>query len=200
MTTQYKEIRGFTLIEIITVLAILSILASVLIPITIKNIDESRLTAAHKDSNAIATAIVNFHIDTKLWPVYTTHPGSKNIYILETAEGDDATATGNGVWLSANSDYFSDQLINNETNPQYINWRGPYLGEFKPDPWGRKYYASIGSLWDNGGWAAGADPAQAWVISSGPDGNIDTDPKGTLNNDPTGDVDDIGFLISSYGG
>lgn len=191
---------GFTLIEIITVLAILSILAGVLIPITIKNIDESRLTAAQKDTNAIAAAIVNFHIDTKTWPVYRTYPGSKNVYILKTEEGADATATGNGVWLSANSDFFFDQLIDNEINPQYTDWRGPYIGEFKPDPWGRKYYASVGSLWDNGGWASGADPAQAWVISSGPDGNIDTDPKGTLNNDPTGDEDDIGFLISSYGG
>jgi len=200
MTTQYKETRGFTLIEIITVLAILSILASVLIPITIKNIDESRLTAAQKDTNAIATAIVNFHIDTKLWPVYTTYPGSENIYILETAKGGDATATGNGVWLSANSDYFFKHLVDNETNPQYTNWRGPYLGELKTDPWGRRYYASVGSLWDNGGWGSGADPAQAWVISSGPDGNIDTDPKGTLNSDPTGASDDIGFLISSYGG
>ena len=199
MSIRYNATPGFTLIEIITVLAILSILAGVLIPITIKNIDESRLTAAQKDTNAIVTAIVNFHIDTKLWPVYTTYPGSENVYVLETAGGDDATATGNGVWLSANSDLFFEHLIDNQTNPQYTNWKGPYLGEFKPDPWGRKYYASIGSLWDNGGWAAGADPAQAWVISAGPDGNIDTDPKGTLNNDPTGDSDDIGFLISGYG-
>ena len=200
MTKKFKEKRGFTLIEIITVLAILSILAGVLIPITIKNIDESRLTAAQKDTNAIVAAIVNFHIDTKTWPVYTSYPGSKNVYILKTDEGADAAAAGNGVWLSANSDFFFEQLIDNETNPRYTDWRGPYLGEFKPDPWGRKYYASIGSLWDNGGWAAGADPAQAWVISAGPDGNIDTDPKGMLNGDPTGDEDDIGFLISSYGG
>ena len=200
MTVHFKGKQGFTLIEIITVLAILSILAGVLIPITIKNIDESRLTAAQKDTNAITAAIVNFHIDTKVWPVYTTYPGSNTVYILKTSEGNDATATGNGVWLSATSDYFFEQLIDNEVNPQYTNWRGPYLGELKPDPWGRKYYASVGSLWDNGGWGAGADPAQAWVISAGPDGNIDTDPKGTLNNDPTGDEDDIGFLISGYGG
>ena len=200
MVLRLRENQGFTLIEIITVLAIVSILAGILIPITIKNIDESRLTTAQKNTSAIATAIVNFHIDTRLWPVYTTYPGAKNLYILKTYEGDDATATGNGVWLSASSDYFFEHLIDNETNPQYTNWRGPYLGELTPDPWGRKYYASVGSLWDNGGWGGGADPAQAWVLTAGPDGNIDTDPKGTLNNDPTGDADDMGFLITGYGG
>ncbi len=191
---------GLTLIEVITVLAILSILAGVLIPITIKNIDETRLTAAQKDTNAITTAIVNFHIDTKLWPVYAIYPGPMTIYILSTTKGEIPTATGNEEWLSAASDDLYDQLIDNETNPQYPSWKGPYLGELKADPWGRRYYASVGSLWDNGGWSAGANPAQAWVLSSGPDGHIDTDPKGPLNGDPTDSADDIGFLISSYTG
>ena len=192
--------EGFTLIEIIVVLAIISIIAAVLTPIAVRQIDESRLTAAQSDTKALATAIINFQIDTKVWPVYTTYPGSENVYILETTEGDTPTATGNGAWLTRNPrDTFTDQLLDNQTNPQYSNWKGPYMGEFKDDPWGRKYYAGVGSLWDNGGWGAGADPAQAWVISSGPDGNIDTDPKGTLNNDPaSGTGDDIGFLISSY--
>lgn len=195
--------NGFTLIEVVTVLAILSVLAAVLIPLTIRDIDKSRITAAQKDTQAIATAIVKFHIDEQpLWPVYSNYAGSPtpNVYILRTLTGDDATANNNGVWLTATTDEFEDQLRDNTPGYPSSKWKGPYMGEFRADPWGRRYYAAVGSIFDNGAWAAGANPAEAWVISPGPNGNIDTDPKGTLNSDPPGGTtaDDIGFLITSY--
>jgi len=197
--------RGFTLIEVIIVLAVISILASMLVPIAVRNIDDARLTAAAKDTQSIATAIVNFHIDARpYWPAYSTNANFTNknpdVYILETKDGNVPTATNNGYWISSfKHDTLENQLLLN--NPDYPTtaWKGPYLGTIKEDPWGYRYYVSIGSLWDGSWGAAGADPAQAWVISAGPNGNIDTDPKGPLNSDPTPSPgDDIGFLVSSY--
>ncbi len=195
--------EGFTLIEIIVVLAIISILAAVLTPIAVRQIDESRLTAARSDTRALATAIVNFHINTKVWPVYADTAAYNNsnegIDVLKTADGEEADAGNNRSWLSEPSDLFKDQLSDNETEPEYSGWKGPYIGEIKADPWGRKYYAGVGSIFED--WGDGADPPQAWVISSGPDGNIDTNPNGPLNDDPLGGPgtgDDIGFLVSGY--
>jgi len=198
-----KKKNGFTLIEIIVVLAIISVLAAVITPIAVRQIDESRLTAARADTKSLATGIINFRIDTKIWPVYANtadyNSSNETIDVLKTSEGNEASATNNGNWLSRPSDLFKDQLSDNETEPTYPDWKGPYIGEFKSDPWGRKYYAGVGSLFED--WGDGADPPQAWVITSGPNGNIDTNTNGPLNDDPPGGPgtgDDVGFLISSY--
>ncbi len=194
---------GFTLIEVIIVLAVISILASILVPIAVRNIDNARLTAAAKDTQSIATAIVNFHIDVRpYWPAYSTHATFTNhhpdVYILESKDGNTPSATHNEYWISNfKHDTLENQLLLNASD--YDGWKGPYLGTIRPDPWGNRYYVSIGALWDPSWSAAGADPGQAWVISAGPNGNIDTDPKGPLNSDPTpAPGDDIGFLVSSY--
>ncbi len=189
--------------EIIIVLAVISILASMLIPIAVRNIDDARLTAAAKDTQSIATAIVNFHIDVRPhWPAYSSHANytnkNPNVYILETKDGNVPSATRNEYWISNfQHDTLENQLLLD--TPDYDGWKGPYLGTIRPDPWGNRYYVSIGSLWDGSWGAQGADPGQAWAISAGPNGNIDTDPKGPLNSDPTpAPGDDIGFLVSSY--
>ena len=195
--------NGFTLMEVIIVLAVISILAAMLVPIAVRNIDDARLTAAAKDTQSIATAIVNFHIDVRpYWPAYSTQANFTNkhpdVYILETKDGNIPSATNNTYWISSFShDTLENQLLLN--TPNYPGWKGPYLGTIKEDPWGYHYYVAIGALWDGTWGAAGANPGQAWVISAGPNANIDTDPKGPLNSDPTpAPGDDIGFLVSSY--
>ena len=85
--------NGFTLMEVIIVLAVISILAAMLVPIAVRNIDDARLTAAAKDTQSIATAIVNFHIDVRpYWPAYSTQANFTNkhpdVYILETKDGN----------------------------------------------------------------------------------------------------------------
>ena len=52
--------KGFTLIELAVVLAIIAILAAVLTPIVTGYIDQARQTRGQGDVRAIATSILNY--------------------------------------------------------------------------------------------------------------------------------------------
>src|SRR5713101_3686857 len=66
-----KESRGFTLIEMVVVLAVIAILAAILTPIVTSYIERARVDAATNDVKKIAAAIVQFNTDTRVWPIYT---------------------------------------------------------------------------------------------------------------------------------
>ena len=56
--------RGFTLIEVIVVAAIIAILAGILVPMIFNQIDEAKKTRAQADCKTISTAILMFRKDT----------------------------------------------------------------------------------------------------------------------------------------
>ena len=62
--------RGFTLIELAVVLAIIAILAAVLTPLVTNYLDQARLTRAQADVRTIADAIKLYQRDTGRWPIY----------------------------------------------------------------------------------------------------------------------------------
>ena len=64
-----KGNAGFTLIEVIVVAGIIAILAGILVPMILKEIDESRITRAAADTKSISTAMMVFKKDTAQWPV-----------------------------------------------------------------------------------------------------------------------------------
>ena len=66
-----KHQKGFTLIELIVVIAILGILAAVLIPRFSGFQDKARATQALTDAKQIATAIDTFQIENNEWPSTT---------------------------------------------------------------------------------------------------------------------------------
>ena len=60
--------RGFTLIEIMVVVVIIGLLASLLVPNILGRGDEARVTAAQNDIRAIGTALDLYRLDNSNYP------------------------------------------------------------------------------------------------------------------------------------
>jgi general secretion pathway protein G len=72
MKTQYKQ-TGFTLIEIMVVVVILAILASVVVPKIMDRPDEARIAKAKQDIRAVESAFGLYKLDNFVYP--TTDQG-----------------------------------------------------------------------------------------------------------------------------
>ncbi len=68
---------GFTLIEIMVVVVILGILAALVVPNILGNVDEARATAAQQDIRAIESALDMFRLDNFRYP--TTEEGLESL-------------------------------------------------------------------------------------------------------------------------
>ena len=64
--------KGFTLIELAVVLAIIAILAAILTPMVTGYLDPARVARAQADARTIAGAVKLYQRDTGRWPVYAS--------------------------------------------------------------------------------------------------------------------------------
>lgn len=140
---------GFTLIEMLVVMAIIGILASIIMFQLYRAKESARLVKARGDVNQIRKAIVLLENDANQWPGH--YP------VDQVGTG----ASGNEVWdLSVPS---AGLLA---TDGNYNNWSGPYISAIMNDPWNNAYFFDPDYDIDQGvgeRWAA--------VIGSyGPDG------------------------------
>lgn len=70
---QPARTRGFTLIEVMVVIAILAILAALIVPNVMSRPDEARVVAAKQDIAALTQSLKLYRLDTKRYP--TTEQG-----------------------------------------------------------------------------------------------------------------------------
>lgn len=191
---------GFTLIEAIVVIAVLAVLAGTLVPLAIKNIEDSKLSAAASDVKSITAAIANFNKDTSRYPhqpnigdYFTNH-----LYILFSGSTEIRPSFGfadNTGYVSSRAEPMADHLIRNKPSGsvQYDGWNGPYLASDAYDQWGNSFYITVigyAHCLDNYSWP------YVWVISAGPDERLDT--SASIAADGGNGVlqgDDIGLLI-----
>jgi general secretion pathway protein G len=93
MNNRYDNIRlnhfqcrntqsGFTLIEIMVVVVILGILASVVVPRIMDNPDKARVAKAHHDIQALESALDVYRLDNFVYP--TTDQGLEALITLPT--------------------------------------------------------------------------------------------------------------------
>ena len=186
-----KNQKGFTLLEVIVVLAVLGALAAMLSPVVFRYIDDGNRVRAQNDVNTIAAAINQMYKDTGRWPFYAS--GTAAVAINTTTDavfltsnsacdaangatgtaGCDTTApaVGTSGWLfTGKGHHLASQLVANEPTYPSGRYRGPYLDAVPAlDPWGRSYVVNIEN----------ADPAASatnWVIalSAGANGTIET--------------------------
>ncbi len=83
ITSKYQSQRGFTLIEVLLVMVILTVLAATVLPKFAGRSKEARITAAHTDIANLEVALDAFEVDNGRYP--TTTEGLK-LLIENSAE------------------------------------------------------------------------------------------------------------------
>jgi prepilin-type N-terminal cleavage/methylation domain-containing protein len=170
--------KGFTLIEIVVVLAVIAVLVAFLTPTLFDYLRESKLRRAQNDVKNIAAALMNFNRDTSVWPVYKTDLSSPNaaVKVLYT-DGNNPT---DPFWNALGSyekqtlagglrdGQMADGVLYGNVIVKPFGFRGPYMLDFKPDPWGNSYRVATAGLRPDG------DMKAAFVICAGPDGIFQT--------------------------
>ena len=106
--------RGFTLMEMIGVMAVIAILASVATPTIIDAIRNAKITSFVEDVNGIRTVVAKFYKDTGQFPVHI--PGGNN--------------------------QNQKQLMKNTSNP-IRGWDGPYLEKDLVNPFSKGAYRGV---------------------------------------------------------
>lgn len=180
--------RGFTLIELTVVLAVIVTLALVLTPSINNFINDSRAARARTDCQTIAAAVVQFYRDTGFFPQWATAlaggAGSPSTRLqLLVSTGGLPLEEVPTLWTTGIAGPLSDQLMSNRpgytlrTPSSQFGWNGPYASsELGPDPWGRRYLVNVGLIDTSPGTVTGTGAVKSavWVLSAGPNGTIET--------------------------
>ena len=122
---------GFSLVEIMIVVAVIGMLAAIAIPQVVNQMHKARIHQAEADLTLIASGVNCLTSDTGMYPSvegepihYISEPGS-----TINAEVEDLSTPNAGL--------LSCPITTNRFGPK---WQGPYLQEMPPDPWGRPYF------------------------------------------------------------
>jgi prepilin-type N-terminal cleavage/methylation domain-containing protein len=108
MSARLKDRRGFSLIELLVVVLIISIIAAIAQPQLTQVIVKARAADAVSNMQAVRLALYNYQADQQAWP-----PES----------GSGQMPTGLAAYLPENFDFVTDDY-----NLDFENWGGsPYL-------------------------------------------------------------------------
>lgn len=167
--------RGFTLVEILVVIAIISLMAAILVPVADKALKGAYKRRALVEMNAIKMAVLEFHREHKYMP----WPG--------------AVKVGNDAWTTSESEHKSVMELLTGENPM----RKAYLQipeKSRPadkslvfrDPWGQYYRIGMDRNLDGAVTVTGTGEA-SWdgkivmeKVLVYPMGDPETDPKRKL--------------------
>lgn len=190
---------GFTMLELIVVVAAIAILAAILTPMVLKLIDDSRVSRAQSEAQSIATALSALYKDTAMWP-YTNANGPTGNSVSRLIGSDNvatgaASGAGSGAanwgqygtakrmgdflyWNNPDDNSTANGNGRNQNNQDYPTsgsgaWKGPYVDNYElNDPWGNAYVANVRYL--PGGAYGGTVRHKVIVLSAGPDGRWST--------------------------
>ena len=197
---------GFTLVEVIVVLAVVLLLSGIAVPLISGYVDDSKRARAASEVKLLAGALASFYKDVGIYP--TRDAAGRNNRLLCLITGLDQppqTRLTRGhafqSWASNSTrgDLLDNHLLRNQPGGTpgaaypitgSDKWRGPYLAGPAPlDPWGRPYYINVMGSYN----ANATNYFRVYVLSAGPDGDLDTRHLATINDDVH--PDDIGVVL-----
>ena len=179
---------GFTLIEIIVILAVISILVAILTPTVLKYISEAQSDRAQNDVTTINAMINDLIKDTGKYPGNkmaagkTFLCGAGNVGLAGQTWGTTVTCETLANHIAVNSPGTAATTDDYPSSGNF-RWKGPYITNLSEDPWGNGYQINASTL-------VGGNTSVTWVISAGPDGTFQTS---TASSSLSGD--DIGVRI-----
>ncbi len=212
MSYRLKDEYGFTLIEIVVVLAVIAIIAASMVPRISGIIDDAKIARAGSEVQTIGMAILRFNANTGKWPARNATGADNKLFTLVSGNADSkiplpAYAGGGTNYFgyagtSANGDYMDNHLKLNQPKGDAkkaypttgVNrWNGPYLQGVGADPWGNAYVVNIISAFSTDT----KNNLYCYIISAGPDGAIQTDAdvKDTEMSTHAVSGDDVAFLL-----
>lgn len=180
--------RGFTLIELTVVLAVIVTLALILTPAMSNFINDARMARSRNDVHTIASAVTQVYKDTGFFPQWSAANNggaglAANKVDLLVSPGNVPASAQQTLWITGSTDTLANQLLSNapgytmRTATSNSGWNGPYLAStLGADAWGNRFMVNVGLLDATTGvqTSAGSLKSAVWVISAGPNGTIET--------------------------
>jgi prepilin-type N-terminal cleavage/methylation domain-containing protein len=169
--------HGFTLIEAAVAIAVVAILSGIIVPLVMKNLQDSQIARAKNDVQVIAAAIASQLKDTGCRPSQAAGPGASTgvaraIWGSGGVNPSGGTMTANDTFTNLFTFDKTDATANTlfgTTAGNEFSYKGPYLASdaaLKSDPWGSRYlitgYNATGQT----------NNEPIWIISAGPDKDI----------------------------
>jgi len=176
--------KAFTLVEIIVILAVISILVAIVTPTVLKYISEAQETRAEEDVRNLSVVINDLIKDTGQYPgsklpivntVQTTFlcgPGTK---MTSPSPWGDGTTCADIIMHLVENDPSQDGTAGSTGDYRTTGrrkYKGPYVQVLNEDPWGNAYQINATTL-------VGGNTSPTWIISAGPNGTFDTAPTAT---------------------
>ena len=151
--------RYFTLVELLTVIAVIAILAGIAIPVVVGMQSKGRETSARADMNAIKMALTQFKTDYSIFPVAPTTGDTRLKAAYKSGDtNDDSTNDAMIAELTTiQTTPGSGDVPADVTSFTYNKKKRKYLdappkpvtpvvgtkGFMKLDPWGRRYNIAL---------------------------------------------------------
>lgn len=169
-----KNIKGFTLVELIVAIAVIGVLASLATYTSISARKKTRISIAQNDIAQIRKAIEMLANDTRSWPNHQVMntvctdlvggcPADNEICGLDEDGGDCLTGIRDG----------SSGIVADDAVTPFSGWSGPYMNKIPLDPWNHEYFFDTDYLVtvDNEPCNGGGSCINAVVVGSyGPNG------------------------------
>ena len=162
--------RFFTLVELLTVIAVIAILAGIAVPVVVGMQSKGRETAARADMNAIKLALTQFKADYSVWPQISPDSSliGSNDLLIETPFSPASTLSKAEEAYDKITEALTYNKVDSSTpdNPsanygnkkkrryldppaKTVETKNPKTGYYKLDPWGRRYNIALDWNYDS---------------------------------------------------